>query len=184
VDQEVLDSELCFSTLGNTATIARTSIYPLSCPHQVLSFSHNKPEQGLHGRQSRMSENFSSYPSHHSTPTSTNTPYSSESKPLKMIGVVGTNGTEEDLQIVYMLRCDYWRKGYMSEALIAVFGLEGAYWSLSSKLFFLSIYIGLYLTNWTRSHSYQEVESPNRPRECRLDEDYCQNWGEKGRDSF
>jgi hypothetical protein len=60
-------------------------------------------------------------------------------KELKMIGVVGTNGTGEDLQIVYSLYCDYWRKGYMTEALIAVFGVEAAYWSLPSKLFFLSV---------------------------------------------
>jgi RimJ/RimL family protein N-acetyltransferase len=71
-------------------------------------------------------------PSSSSASTSA-TPIINQPKPAKMIGIMGTKDTEDELEILYMLHCDYWTKGYMTEALIAVFGTEGLYWSLPSS---------------------------------------------------
>jgi RimJ/RimL family protein N-acetyltransferase len=47
-----------------------------------------------------------------------------------MIGLVGTKGNGDEL--VYMIHCDYWKKGYMTEALNAFGGPEGVFWRLPS----------------------------------------------------
>lgn len=64
-----------------------------------------------------------------------------ESGEPRMIGVVGTKGETEnegEAEMAYMLYCDFWKKGYMTEALIAFAGPEGVYWSLGS-MFVLAI---------------------------------------------
>jgi hypothetical protein len=48
-----------------------------------------------------------------------------------MIGVIGT--IDEGDEMVYMLHCDYWNKGYMSEALATLAGREGVFWKLPSR---------------------------------------------------
>jgi RimJ/RimL family protein N-acetyltransferase len=50
----------------------------------------------------------------------------------KFIGLIGTHDDAQEL--VYMLHCDYWRKGYMSEAMIALLGPDGLVWKLESLL--------------------------------------------------
>jgi len=60
-------------------------------------------------------------------PTSSN----STSETTKMIGLVGTKGSGDEL--VYMIHCDYWRKGYMTEALNAFGGPGGVFWALPSE---------------------------------------------------
>ncbi|KAK0110704.1 hypothetical protein ONS96_002303 [Cadophora gregata f. sp. sojae] len=49
----------------------------------------------------------------------------------RMIGLLGTvgNGTE----MVYTLHCDFWGKGYMTEALRAFVGKHGIFWSLKER---------------------------------------------------
>jgi hypothetical protein len=146
-----------------------------------------------------MPENFYNYPSRHFTPISTKyaillKEVATLGEELEIIGVVGTNETGQDLQIVYVLHCGYWRKGYMTEALIAAFGGEGAYWSLPSTSLQVLLFMpptaqlffgtGLCLTDTPKSQTYQDIKSPNRPRECRFHEEYWQNWGKKGRDSL
>jgi len=49
----------------------------------------------------------------------------------KMIGLIGT--ADKGHEIVYMLHCDHWNKGYMTEALNAIAGPEGLFWKLPSK---------------------------------------------------
>ncbi len=51
--------------------------------------------------------------------------------PPKLIGLVGT--VREGDEMGYMLHCDYWGKGYMTEALRAFAGPEGVFWSLPSE---------------------------------------------------
>jgi len=48
----------------------------------------------------------------------------------RMIGLIGTHDDAQEL--VYMLHYDYWRRGYMSEAMVALLGSEGLIWKLES----------------------------------------------------
>ncbi|KAG4442046.1 hypothetical protein IFR05_002440 [Cadophora sp. M221] len=50
---------------------------------------------------------------------------------LRMIGLLGTVG--DGMELVYMLHCDFWGKGYMTEALKAFVGKEGIFWGLESR---------------------------------------------------
>ncbi|KAH7336267.1 hypothetical protein BKA65DRAFT_506014 [Rhexocercosporidium sp. MPI-PUGE-AT-0058] len=54
----------------------------------------------------------------------------------RMIGLLGTVG--DGTELVYMLHCDFWGKGYMTEALRAFVGKEGIFWGLKSKFFYFS----------------------------------------------
>lgn len=47
---------------------------------------------------------------------------------LKTIGIMGTVRGGESLG--YMLHCDFWGKGYMTEALKAFVGADGIFWRL------------------------------------------------------
>lgn len=49
----------------------------------------------------------------------------------RMIGLLGTVG--DGTEMVYMLHCDFWGKGYMTEAMRAFVGEDGIFWALESK---------------------------------------------------
>jgi RimJ/RimL family protein N-acetyltransferase len=60
----------------------------------------------------------------------------SENEKPRMIGVVGTKVQiegQEDMEMSYILHCDYWNKGYMTEALGAFAGSQGIFWRLESE---------------------------------------------------
>lgn len=64
------------------------------------------------------------------TPVEDNGQMREEDENPRMIGLIGTHDDAQEL--VYMLHCDYWRKGYMSEAMVALLGTEGLVWRLES----------------------------------------------------
>ncbi len=53
-----------------------------------------------------------------------------EAKQPTMIGICGTIG--DGTEMVYMLRHESWRKGYMTEALDAFAGPDGVFWKMPS----------------------------------------------------
>ena len=114
----------------------------------------------------------------------------------KMIGVIGT--VTEGKELAYMLHCDYWRKGYMSEALRAFIGQNGLFWALESKCSLLrftfvstcvrsslmSEYLGVQYpsTDHRRSQVCPNVGCTNRRREHSFYEDDRKTWGKRGRE--
>jgi len=64
---------------------------------------------------------------------------SSRDQKPKMIGVVGTTrNTPTAAEVGYGLHCDYWRKGYGSEAVRLFIDV---YWASGSKLTTVAVYL-------------------------------------------
>lgn len=57
----------------------------------------------------------------------------------RLIGLLGTVG--DGMELVYMLHCDFWEKGFMTEALTVFVGKEGIFWGLESKSFYFYLLI-------------------------------------------
>jgi hypothetical protein len=74
------------------------------------------------------------------------------SNELKMIGLVGTKDPGDE--VVYMLHCDFWHQGYMSEALAAFLGPRGIFWRLERRLLFTHPSFSLLLFFFSFSLSY------------------------------
>ncbi|KAL5317515.1 hypothetical protein ACEPPN_014610 [Leptodophora sp. 'Broadleaf-Isolate-01'] len=49
----------------------------------------------------------------------------------RLIGLLGTVG--DGMELVYMLHCDFWEKGFMTEALTVFVGKEGIFWGLENR---------------------------------------------------
>lgn len=67
---------------------------------------------------------------------------SGESGESRMIGVLGSKGETEnggEAEMDYILHRDYWKKGYVTEALVSFAGHEGVYWGLDGMFTFATL---------------------------------------------